>query len=82
MIARAASLCGMDINMDAVAARNILAAFPDYINISNWARSSVAFCYENGIIENSDTEVNPKTYVTRAAITKMLYQLLGKANLL
>lgn len=82
MLARAACLCGMDTTMDTVAARNTLAEFSDYVTISDWAFSSVAFCYYVNIFDRSDMEVNPKTAVTRAEIAEMLYHLLGKANLL
>lgn len=82
MTSRAAGICGMNTNIETVAARNILAEFIDYVKISDWAFSASAFCYQNGILDSSVLEINPKEYVTRAEIAQMLFNMLGKADLL
>lgn len=82
MTARAARLCGINTDMEHFVAKNILAEFVDYVNVSDWAFSSVAFCYNESIFDRSEIEITPKQAVTRAQIAVMLYNLLGKAELL
>lgn len=65
MVQRAAKLCGMAKHYGENAVRDILAGFVDYVKSSDWARESLAFCYDNGILPDSDIEILPKTAVTR-----------------
>ena len=76
MVARAAKLCGMDTNIEAFEVRNILAGFLDYVKASDWAVSSLAFCYNNKILPDDAMEIYPKEFVTRAEIAQMLYNTL------
>ena len=82
MVARASKLCGMNTEMEATSIKNILAEFIDYMNVSEWATGSVAFCYEQNILDRSEIEINPKQAITRAEIAQMIYNMLGKAELL
>ena len=82
MVTRAASLCGMDTNMDTLATRDILAQFFDYVKASSWAQSSLAFCYNEKILDDSVMDIEPKESVTRAEIASMLYNMLSLAKLL
>lgn len=82
MTARAAALCGMKTDMQDFAARDILAGFTDYVKVSDWAVNALAFCYEAGILDDSEIEIGSKIPVTRAEIAQMLFNLLGKAELL
>ena len=82
MICRAAILCGMDNILDDIGTRNILAEFTDYTEISDWAKSSVAFCYENGISNRNDIEIKPLDAVKRCQVADMLYNLLKGAMLI
>lgn len=82
MVARAALLCGMKSEYSEDEQRDILAAFADYTTISEWAKKSLAFCYDAGILPGTDMEIEPKKKVTRAEIAEMLYNLLDKAKLL
>ena len=82
MVARAAKLCGMDTDMDAAAARDTLAQFSDYVKTADWARQGLAFCYAEGILDDSALEINGGQAVKRCEIAQMLYNLLGSANLL
>jgi hypothetical protein len=82
MVARAAKLCGMDTDMDAAAVRDILAQFGDCVNVSSWAQSALAFCYDEGILNQSDLNIEPTVAVTRAEVAQMLFNLLTKANLI
>lgn len=82
MVARAAKLCGMDISMDAGAVRDVLAQFGDYVTTGEWARESLAFCYNEGILNQSDLNIQPRTAIKRCEIAQMIFNLLGNANLL
>ena len=60
----------------------MLSQFGDYTKTADWARSSLAFCYDNGILDNSALNINPTAYIKRCEIAQMLYNMLSKANLL
>ena len=82
MVARAAKLCGMDTELDTAAVRDVLAQFTDYVTTSEWAREGLAFCYQEGILDDSAMEIQGKTEILRCEIAQMLYNLLGSAKLL
>ncbi|MBR2490126.1 MAG: S-layer homology domain-containing protein [Ruminiclostridium sp.] len=82
MVARAAKLCGMDTEMSTLAVRDVLAQFTDYVTTADWARSGLAFCYQEGILDDSALEIRPKVAIQRWEIAQMLYNLLGTAQLL
>lgn len=82
MIRRAASLCGINGNYGENEIRDVLSAFADYKDINGWAEESLAFCYDKKILLDDDILINPKSFVTRSEIAKMLYNLLEKSKLL
>lgn len=82
MIARAARLCGMDTSMTATEIRNVLSQFGDYVTVASWAQESMAFCYREGILDESVFDIEPKECVLRCEIAQILYNLLEQANLL
>lgn len=82
MVARAAKLCGINSDLNDTAVRNILAEFTDYQKVSDWAKSSLAFCFENNISDRSKIEIKPQEAVCREEIAQMLYHMLKGANLL
>jgi hypothetical protein len=82
MVARAAKLCGMDTDMDTAAVRDVLAQFGDYVTSSSWALSSLAFCYNQGILDQSDLNIEPTAAITRGEVAQMLFNMLTKANLI
>lgn len=82
MISRAAKLCGLNTEYESSVIRDLLSEFTDYMSTSDWARGSLAFCVDKKIIPIADTELKPKTAVTRAEIAAMLYKLLECADLL
>ena len=82
MVARAAKLCGMDTALSETAVRDILAQFGDYVTVADWARESVAFCYREGILDQSDLNVEPERAIRRGELAQMLYNMLGSAKLL
>ena len=82
MVARAAKLCGMNTDYSTSAARDVLAQFGDYTKCADWARSSLAFCYDQGILDSSALNIQPTQEIRRCEIAQMLYNMLEKANLL
>ena len=78
MVARAASLCGMDTTADV----NILAQFGDYVFIHDWAKNSMAFCYEENILNQNDVNTAPSRNILRCEIAQMLYNMLEKVELI
>ena len=82
MVARAAKLCGLDTSMDAAAVRDVLAPFGDYVTVGEWARPSMAFCYQSGILDDAALDIQPKAATRRCEIAQMVYNLLAVANLL
>ena len=82
MVARAAKLCGMNTDYSTAAARDVLAQFGDYTKCADWARASLAFCYDQGILDDSALNIQPTVAIRRCEIAQMLYNMLSKANLL
>ena len=82
MVARAAALCGLTTSLTDQQIRNALAPFADQQSIGTWARESMAFCYREGILDDSGLYVEPHRPILRCEIAQMLYQLLERADLL
>ena len=82
MVTRAAKLCGMVTEIDDSSARDIIAAFTDYIQIESWAKNSYAFCFESGIVSDDETEIFPARKITRAEVAVMVYNMLKNSTLL
>ncbi len=82
MVARAAKLAGMEISLTDSELRNVLAQFTDYTASSQWARSSLAFCYQEGILSQEDVAIRPKAAIKRYEVAEMLFRMLEAAKLL
>lgn len=82
MVARAAKLCGMDTGLTAAEIRDVLAQFGDYVTVPGWAQSSVAFCYQENILDQSALNIEPKTPILRREVAQMLFNMLSSANLI
>ena len=82
MVARAAKLCGMDTAMTAAETRDMLAQFGDYVTVADWAQDSLAFCYREDILDQSDLNIQPSKAILRGEIAQMLFNMLTKANLI
>ena len=82
MVARAAKLCGMNTEMSDQEVRDILAQFGDYMTLPAWAWTSVAFCYNEGILTLDGFDINHGEHVNRAEISEMLFCMLGIAKLI
>lgn len=80
MLARAAKLCGLETDYSEGEMRSILSQFVDYMTVSDWAKESLAFAYDRGILDDSAIYIEGKTAVTRGELAQMLYALmtLGK----
>ena len=82
MVAGAARLCGISTSRTDVEIRDTLAAFGDYKTVAAWATGSLAFCYSEGILDNSQFDIEPTTAIKRCEIAEMLWRMLDKAALL
>lgn len=82
MAARAAKLCGIDTDMSEAEIRDTLSEFTDYTVSSEWARSSLAVCFKEGILSDEDIEISPKKNVVRCEIALMFYNMLERAKLI
>ncbi len=82
LMARLAEQCGMKVQYDANACRNVLSQFSDYRSCDSWALESLAFCFDKGILDSSVLEIGPRRTVTRARAASMMYALLDSALLL
>ncbi len=55
--------------------------FYDYNEISDWAKTAVCYCVEQGIISGrTDGSIDPKGKATRAEVASMLVRFLEKTN--
>jgi hypothetical protein len=81
LVANAAKLCGMDVARGEVEIRDTLAQFIDYRAVPDWAQAPLAFCYSEGIIDDSALEIEPLAEARRGEIAEMLYRLLDRAAL-
>jgi hypothetical protein len=82
MAARAAKLCGMDTALGDAAVLDALSQFGDYRAAADYAKPALAFCYAEGILDDSALDIEPNRAATRAEIAEMLHSLLDRANLL
>ena len=82
MVARAADLAGMSVEMSDTEIINTLAIFGDSRAAATWARSALAFVYSEGILDDSEFYILPTEAITRAEIAEMLHRLLSLADLL
>ncbi len=82
MVMRAALLCGMNSDYNETGIRNTLAEFTDYTAVSSFAKQSLAFCFENNILDRSVMEIKPFEAVKRCEIADMLYRMLKGAKLI
>lgn len=81
MVSRASTLAGMETSLSDTSIRNTLAAFTDYMTVPDWAREPLAFCFNEGMLDDSALEINHDTLVTRGEIAHMIYTMLCRANL-
>ncbi|MCI8595000.1 MAG: hypothetical protein HFF09_07105 [Oscillospiraceae bacterium] len=82
LVSRAAVLCGLDTAVTEAAAEEMLSQFSDGMSVVQWARGGVAFCYREGLLDQSGKSVEPNRAITRCEVAEMLYRLLNSAELL
>ncbi|QIB69651.1 hypothetical protein Ami103574_10095 [Aminipila butyrica] len=82
MVERAAKLAGISKNMDAATVQDTLAQFTDYVTVAEWAKSSMAFCYDAGILSQEKMDILPKNAIKRCEVAEMLFQMLTAAKLM
>ena len=82
MVARAAKLCGMDTTRSDVEIRDTLAPFGDYRTVASWASGALAFCYDTGILDDTEFDIEPLTAIKRCEVAEMIYRMLDKSALL
>lgn len=82
MMTKAAALCGLTSELTQAKILDTLALFGDYPTVSDWARESVAFCYDSGIWDDSEWDIQPNKHITRSEMAQMLYNLLDVCNML
>lgn len=80
MLCRVAALAGAQTDYTEVSARNTLSQFADYTQISPWATSAMAYCYDNGILDISELNSTPKKLISRAEMAHMILITLKKAG--
>lgn len=81
IITRVAGLCGVNTDVSDSHAKQILSHYSDSAKVSKSAVKAVAFCCESGIID-STAQLNPKKALTRGEVAIMIFNMLGKADLL
>ena len=82
MVTRAAKLCGLDTARTDVEIRDTLAPFGDYRTVASWASGALAFCYDTGILDDTEFDIEPLTAIKRCEVAEMIYRMLDKTNLL
>lgn len=82
MLARAAGLCGIDTRLSEAEVRDILAQFGDYTTCAKWSQASLAFCYEQKIMDSSVLNILPQENLLRSEAAYMMYNLLTAAGLI
>ncbi|HCS11755.1 MAG TPA: hypothetical protein DIV40_09905 [Clostridiales bacterium] len=64
-------------------AGEILTAFSDDADVSNWAKDSVEKCIETGIVSGRDAgKIAPQENITRAEAVVMVRRLLVNSDLI
>ncbi len=81
MTARAAVLCGMDTTLDNSVVERVLAELDDGGDVGSWARPSMAFCRQVGLLTPAGQRIEPQRAIRRGEAAQMLYELLRRANL-
>lgn len=80
MVSRAAELIGLNTKYDSSYSRDILCVFDDYTKASDWAVSSLAFCYDKEILDGNVLKIKPGEAVTRGEIAFMIYNMLAETG--
>ena len=82
MVARAASLCGMNTARSDAQAGAVLIAYTDGDGVAAWAKSAAAFCCDAALWDSTDGAMAPRRNILRCEVAQMLYRMLSGARLL
>ncbi len=82
MTMRAAQLCGIKTDINSTAVRNILSEFSDYITASDWSTKALAICFNEAILDKTALNIEPKEKITRSEVAQIIFNMLGRADLL
>lgn len=77
MVARAAKIMGLDTSVED--ADEVLLLFSDGGSVASWAKDSVAWCYESGILADGGS-IQPTKAILRCEIAQMIYNMLDAAG--
>ena len=83
-VARASRLCGLGegVQLDETAIRNLLSQFIDYRSVAPWAREELSYCYNFGILDDSEIEIIPNRNISIKEAAGMIFIMLEKSRLL
>jgi hypothetical protein len=83
MVERAMKITGLKEELTDDEVNDILKAFKDSKQSSEWAEESAAACIESGIIEGKNGKtLAPKDHITRAEVAVIVQRLLQKSKLI
>ncbi|WP_193726676.1 S-layer homology domain-containing protein [Paenibacillus guangzhouensis] len=83
MIAQAMKLTGLGVDLPTASAEQVLHAFKDQQQVSDWAAQGIALSVQAGIITGrSATQLAPQATMTRAEVAVIIKRLLQKSNLI
>lgn len=80
MLSRAAAFLGINVEMDIMTARDILAMYIDYVKAPDWAIKSLAFCVNEGIIKEEGLRLLSAQNAKRGETAQMIYNLLERTG--
>ncbi len=80
MVCRAARLCGLDADLSAAEADQLLSAYGDRSKVQSWAAPTLAWCLKNGVVVRNGN-LEPRADMTRGEIAQMFWRLLELAKL-
>ncbi|MBD2848141.1 S-layer homology domain-containing protein [Paenibacillus sp. IB182496] len=82
MIANAMKLAGMETTVSDGQANQILAAFQDGTDVSNWAKLAAAACVQAEVVVGSHGQLHAKSNLTRAEAATIIMRMLEAARLI
>ncbi|OMF09169.1 S-layer homology domain-containing protein, partial [Paenibacillus sp. FSL H7-0331] len=83
MIANAMKITGLQVNLQAQEAGQLLSKFDDGNLAAEWARASIANCLDAGIVTGRNgNQLEPKESISRAEVAILVQRLLQKSGLI
>ena len=82
MLSRAAALCGLRVQLSEQETAAALNAYSDSSQLSDWARTAMAYCLNEGIWQLSSNTIQLQTPILRCEMAQAIFNLLLKAGLL